>query len=60
MSERYTEKADQALRLAAEAAQKLGNGYVGTEHLLLGLVREGTGTAAAVLRNAGVKTGSWS
>ena len=54
MSERYTEKADQALRLAAEAAAQLGNGYVGTEHLLLGLVREGTGTAAAVLRNTGV------
>ncbi|MBO6150732.1 MAG: ATP-dependent Clp protease ATP-binding subunit [Clostridium sp.] len=54
MSERYTEKADQALRLAAEAAIQLGNGYVGTEHLLLGLVREGTGTAAVVLRNTGV------
>ena len=44
--------AEEALRLAQEAAGELGHGYVGTEHLLLGLIREGDGAAHAVLTEA--------
>ena len=46
---RLTQKARQATRLAVETAQELEHGYVGTEHLLLGLIKEETGVAAAVL-----------
>ncbi len=42
-----------ALELAPEEARRLGNNYVGTEHLLLGLIREGEGVAARVLENMG-------
>ncbi len=51
---RFTPKAEEALRLSHEAAGELGHGYVGTEHLLLGLIREEEGTAHAVLADAGV------
>lgn len=51
---RYTEKAEKALAYAQESAIMFGHPYVGTEHLLLGLVREGTGVAALVLKNQGV------
>ena len=44
--ERYTEKAKEALILAAEAAEETGSRTVGTEHILVGLMKEGTGTAA--------------
>ena len=47
--ERYTEKAKEALILAAEAAEETGSRTVGTEHILVGLMKEGTGTAARVL-----------
>ncbi len=47
----FTAKANTALNLAIQAAQTLGHTYVGTEHILLGLLREGTGVAAAVLSN---------
>ena len=50
----FTEKARSALRLAHEAAAKLGHGYVGSEHVLLGLLREPEGVAARVLRAGGV------
>ncbi len=50
----FTEKANKALNLAIEAAQEMGHGYVGTEHIVLGLLREGTGVAAAVLVSRGV------
>ena len=47
MSEtRFTERAQAALRLAQECSAELGHGYVGSEHLLLGLAREGKGVAA--------------
>lgn len=46
---RYTEKANTALNLAIECAREMGHTYVGTEHLLLGLLREGSGVAAVVL-----------
>ncbi|MCQ2405228.1 MAG: ATP-dependent Clp protease ATP-binding subunit [Clostridia bacterium] len=50
----FTEKANKALNLAIEAAQEMGHGYVGTEHIVLGLLREGTGVAATVLTARGV------
>ena len=55
MSEnRFSPGAEEALRLSQEAAGELGHGYVGTEHLLLGLLREEDGTAHAVLTEAGL------
>ena len=47
MMERYTPQAQEALGLAVEAAEALSHGYVGTEHLLIGLLQEGTGVAAS-------------
>ncbi len=55
MIDRFTEKAKEAIGLAADAAEDLGHTYVGTEHLLIGLLREGTGAAARVLDQCGVK-----
>ena len=52
---RFTERAQAALRLAQEGSAELGHGYVGSEHLLLGLAREGKGVAAKVLQAAGVE-----
>ena len=51
---RFTEKAEKAINLSQESAVKLGHSYVGTEHLLLGLIKEGTGVAARVLQGQGV------
>ena len=51
---RFTERARQALTLAQEAAASFGHSYVGSEHLLLGLLREGGGPAAKALTAAGV------
>ena len=51
---KFTPGAEEALRLSQEAAGELGHGYVGTEHLLLGLIREGAGIAHAVLTEAGL------
>lgn len=51
---RFTEKAEKAIALAQQSAMELGHNYVGTEHLLLGLVKEGTGVAANVLQSQGV------
>ncbi|MDD4546409.1 MAG: ATP-dependent Clp protease ATP-binding subunit [Oscillospiraceae bacterium] len=50
----FTEKANAALNLAIESAQELGHTYIGTEHLILGLLREGTGVAASVMGARGV------
>jgi ATP-dependent Clp protease ATP-binding subunit ClpA len=52
--EKFTERASKVLRLAREEAQRFNHNYIGTEHLLLGLVREGEGVAAKVLSNLGV------
>ena len=52
--DKFTERARKVLGLAQEEAQRLQHNYIGTEHLLLGLVREGEGVAAKVLRNLGV------
>jgi ATP-dependent Clp protease ATP-binding subunit ClpC len=50
----FTPRAKKALELAAEEARSLGHNYIGTEHLLLGLIREGEGIASQVLLNLGV------
>jgi ATP-dependent Clp protease ATP-binding subunit ClpC len=52
--DRFTKKARRVLSLANEEAQSLNHGYIGTEHLLLGLVREGDGVAARVLKDLGI------
>jgi len=54
MVERYTTQARIAINLAIEASQELSHSYVGTEHLLIGLIQEGTGVAAKVLLENGV------
>ncbi len=51
---RFTQRAQAALRLARESAAEMGHGYVGSEHLLLGLAREGRGVAARVLESGGL------
>ena len=51
---RFTDKANTALNMAMDAAQEMGHTYVGTEHILLGLLREGSGVAAAVLSGRGI------
>jgi ATP-dependent Clp protease ATP-binding subunit ClpC len=53
MSNKFTQRANTAITLAHEAAAGLGHGYVGTEHLLLGLIREATGVAANELERVG-------
>src|SRR5947209_13068764 len=53
--DRFTERARKVLSLAQEEAQRFQHNYIGTEHLLLGLVREGEGVAARVLANLGVE-----
>ena len=53
--DQYTEKAKEALALAAEAAENMGVRMVGTEHILVGLIQEGSGTAARVLEANEVK-----
>jgi len=52
---KFTERARKVLTLAQEEAQRFQHNYIGTEHLLLGLVREGEGVAAKVLTNLGVQ-----
>ena len=49
MASKYTRKAEKVLELAGKISKELKHGYIGTEHLLLGLIREGTGVAAKVL-----------
>ena len=55
--ERFTERAKKVLTLAQEEAERSHHSYIGTEHLLLGLLREGDGLAAKVLGNLGVEIG---
>ena len=54
MMGRFTERAQIAINLSQQVAKELGHNYVGTEHLLLGLIKEGEGVAAKVLINYGV------
>ena len=55
MQPQFTDKARTALNLAERAARNFKQSYVGTEHILLGLLRENTGVAATVLENSGVE-----
>lgn len=50
----YTPRAKKVVELSQDEARKLGHSYVGTEHILLGLIREGEGVAARVLNNLGI------
>ncbi|MDD2572963.1 MAG: ATP-dependent Clp protease ATP-binding subunit [Bacillota bacterium] len=54
INERFTERAQRAIIIAQQEAAGLGHNYIGTEHLLLGLVKEGKGIAAQVLKGMGV------
>ena len=54
MFNRFTERARKVLVLAKEEARRFNHDYIGTEHILLGLIREGEGVACAVLQNLGV------
>ena len=54
MYDRFTAKAKHALQIAKNSAQELDHNYVGTEHILLGLLKEGSGTASRILRIHGV------
>ncbi len=54
MFERFTEKAIKVIMLAQEEARRLGHNFVGTEQILLGLIGEGTGVAAKVLKSMGI------
>ena len=50
----FTEKANDALNLAIEAAEEFGHTYIGSEHLLIGILREGSGAAAQILEAKGI------
>lgn len=54
MYERFTDRARKIMQLANEEAQRFDHEYIGTEHILLGLVKEGSGVAANVLKNLDV------
>ncbi|MDP6545989.1 MAG: ATP-dependent Clp protease ATP-binding subunit [Phycisphaerae bacterium] len=54
MFERFTERARKVMALANQEAQRFNHEYIGTEHVLLGLIKEGSGVGANVLRNLGV------
>lgn len=54
MFDKFTERAQKVMLYAQEEALRLNHNYIGTEHLLLGLVREGQGMAAQILKNKGV------
>ncbi len=54
MLERFTERARKVILLAKEEAKRFNHDYIGTEHILLGLIREGEGVAAAVLQSLGL------
>src|SRR3989442_14254889 len=52
--DRFTERARKVMQLAQEEAQRLHHNYIGTEHLLLGMLREGEGVASHVLTHQGM------
>ncbi|MBI4576833.1 MAG: ATP-dependent Clp protease ATP-binding subunit [Planctomycetes bacterium] len=55
MFDRFTDRARKVMGLARQEAQRFNHEYIGTEHILLGLVQEGSGVAANVLKNLGVE-----
>ena len=52
--QRFTDRARKVMQLASDEAQQYGHEYVGTEHILLGLIKEGCGVAGNVLKNLGI------
>ena len=54
MFDRFTDRAKKVMNLARQEAQRFNHEYLGTEHILLGLVQEGSGVAANVLRNMNI------
>jgi len=54
MFERFTDSARKVMALSNQEVQRFNHEYIGTEHILLGLIKEGSGTGAAVLKNLGV------
>ncbi|RKY14667.1 MAG: NDP-hexose 4-ketoreductase, partial [Planctomycetota bacterium] len=54
MFDRFTDRARRVMQLARAEAVRLNHDYIGTEHVLLGLIQEGSGVAASVLRNLGI------
>ncbi len=52
--DKFTKRARRALAIAQQEAQRLHHNYIGTEHLLLGLLLEGEGIAAEILKNLGL------
>src|SRR5580700_5287665 len=54
MLERFTDRARRVVKLAEEEARRLDHNYIGTEHILLGLIREGEGVAAKALESLGI------
>lgn len=58
MRDKYTQKAKNALDIAKRTAKQLKHGYIGTEHILVGLLKESTGVAAQVLYNSNIEEDS--
>ncbi len=54
--DRFTDRARRVMALARKEAQRFNHDFIGTEHVLLGLIQEGSGVAANVLKNLGVET----
>src|SRR5262245_35482863 len=54
MYEKFTERAQRVMKLANQEAQRFNHEYIGTEHVLLGLIKEGSGVASNVIKNLGV------
>jgi ATP-dependent Clp protease ATP-binding subunit ClpA len=54
MQERFTDRARKVMQLAKQEAERFCHEYIGTEHILLGLIREGSGVAANVFKNLGI------
>ena len=52
---RFTERAQKVITFAQQMAQQLGHNYVGTEHLLLGIIKEEESIAAKALKNLGIE-----
>ena len=57
MYERFTDRARKVMQLANQEAQRFNHEYIGTEHVLLGLIREGEGLGVLVLTESGVELG---
>ena len=56
MMYRFTGRAEKAIEIANDIALELGHNYIGTEHILYGLCKEGTGVASKVLENQNITT----